>query len=294
MELAKIAIDEISERIDPSAIKNFIVSNPDMPMCSFDISKKHPFILDGVSFAICIGGAGRLKINFKEYELKKNSTITILPHFVTELIESSDDFVIEFLIFSVDFITHIPNPSNFDISKNIIQNPCIVVSDEQAQILLDFHSFIVKQYQRVDHPFRAELVKLLLVSLLTEVGGIYSRMGTSSNNVASNHQEEIMYKFFKLLLEHHRTERSLTFYADKMCITSKYLSTVVKRTSGRTAFAWINDAIISSAKYMLKTSSMTILQISEELSFPNASFFGRFFKKYTKMTPLQYRRSELS
>lgn len=293
MELAKIAVDEISELIDPSAIKNFIVSNPDTPMCSFDLSSKHPFIIDGVLFAICIGGTGRLKINFKEYELKRHSTITILPHFVTELLERSDDFVVEFLIFSTDFITQIPKPSNFDISKNIIQNPCIEVSNEQAQILLDFHSFIVKQYQRVDHPFRTELAKRLLGSLLTEVGGIYSKLGSSSNNIASNHQEEIMYDFFKLLLEHHRTERSLSFYANKMCITPKYLSTVIKRTSGRTAFSWINDAIISSSKYMLKTSSMTILQISEELTFPNPSFFGRFFKKYTGMTPLQYRKSKL-
>ncbi|MFV0538448.1 MAG: helix-turn-helix domain-containing protein [Dysgonomonas sp.] len=74
-------------------------------------------------------------------------------------------------------------------------------------------------------------------------------------------------------------------------MTSKYLSSLIKEQTGRTAFAWINEIIISSIKHILKTTDKTILQISEDFNFPNASFFGRFFKKHTNMTPVEYRES---
>lgn len=289
MKFAKILLDDISDKIDPFAIKNFIISKS--ALTSPILSADHPFILDGVAFAICIKGKGRIKINFKEYDIEENSITTILPHFVIELLEKSDDLMMEFLIFSVDFLTDIPGPSNFDVSKNILQYPCIKVSDSEAQILLEFHAFIVKQYSRTEHPFRQEMARSLLCALLTEIGAVYSIRKMDEVIFETTHQEDVVHRFFRLLLVHHKTERSLSFYADKMCLTSKYLSTIVKATTGRTAFAWINEATIASAKYMMKTTELTILQISEELNFPNASFFGRFFKKHEGMTPMQYRNS---
>ena len=86
-------------------------------------------------------------------------------------------------------------------------------------------------------------------------------------------------------------ERSIAFYADKMFITPKYLSRVVKETSGVDIQQWIDDMVIMAAKALLKSSNMTILQISEDMSFANPSFFGTYFKKRTGMTPVQYRES---
>ena len=90
---------------------------------------------------------------------------------------------------------------------------------------------------------------------------------------------------------HYKQDRSVSFYADKLCLTSKYLSTVIKEVTGRSVLAWINETVIAEAKILLKTSEMTVMQISEELNFPNPSFFGRFFKQYTGVTPLKYRNN---
>lgn len=296
MKLAKIQIEDISEQIDPYAIKNFIIS--DQTVIFPPLSARFPFILDGVAFAICINGTARIKINFKEYDIEENTIITILPYFVTEFIEKSDNLMLEFLVFSVDFLTEMPSISNFDISRSIIQKPCLQILEEEADKYLEFHSFIVKQYKRKDHPYRKEMAKSLLYAMLTEIGSIYHSQinpnteGKENNKSSTSHQEELLYRFFGLLLQFHKQERSIQFYADKMCLTPKYLSTLVKEQTGRTAFTWINEALISSIKYMLKTSDKTILQISEELNFPNASFFGRFFKKHTGMTPGEYRESK--
>lgn len=295
MKLAKIQIEDISEHIDPFAIKNFIIS--DKAVLFPPLSSNFPFILDGVAFAICIKGNARIKINFKEYDIEKNMIITIMPQFVTEFITRSEDLMLEFLIFSIDFLTEMPNISNFDISRSIMQDSCIKISETEANKYLEFHSFIVKQYKRRDHPFRNEMAKSLLYAMLTEIGNIYyNRIKDVSahecdNMNTSSHQDELISRFFNLLLQYHKKERSLQFYASEMCLTPKYLSTIVKSRTGRTAFMWINEALIASAKHLLKTTTNTILQISDELNFPNPSFFGRFFKKHTGLTPVQYRET---
>lgn len=293
MRLAKIQLDNISEYIDPYAIKNFIIS--DKAVIFPPLSSNLPFVLDGVAFAICVKGKANIKINFKEYSIEKDMIITIMPYFVTEFIDKSDDLMLEFLIFSIDFLTEMPTIANFDISKSIMQDSCLKITETEAEKYMEFHSFIVKQYKRIDHPFRKEMAKSLLYAMLTEIGGIYyntlkKEIGALDVSTSSHH-EELISRFFKLLLLHHKQERSLQFYADKMCLTPKYLSTVIKEKTGRTAFTWINEALIASSKHLLKTTNMTILQISDEMSFPNASFFGRFFKKHTGSTPMQYREN---
>ncbi|MBB4037026.1 AraC-like DNA-binding protein [Dysgonomonas hofstadii] len=296
MDLTRIQLGEISEQIDPYAIKNFIISDKSVSLPP--MTTDYPFVIDGVVFAICINGSARIKVNFKEYEIEKNSIITIMPSFVIEYLWRSEDLMVEFLIFSVDFLPDMLSSASLDISRNIIRHPCLSISDNEAKTYLEFHSFIVKQYKRKDHPFRLGMTRGLLYSLLAEVGSLYyeqlkDKKEESETSGVTSHQEELVSGFFKLLLSHHRGEKTLQFYADKMCLTPKYLSTIVKERTGRTAFTWINEAMISSAKYLLKTTNNTILQISDELNFPNPSFFGRFFKKHTGMTPVQYRESEV-
>lgn len=291
MNLTEIQLEDIYEQLDPCAIKNFIIS--DKPVSFPAVSSTFPFTIDGVAFAICIAGNAQIMINFKKYEVCKNTIITIMPHFVVEYIERSDDLLIEFLIFAPDFITEMPKSKNINISQKIVQNSCLLLTDEDANRYLEYHSFVVKQYKRKDHPFRITMAQALLYSLLIEVGAIYYNQmkDIEENEEANSYQEELVYQFFQLILKHHKEERSMLFYANKMCLTPKYISTIIKKKTGRTSFVWINQVLISSIKYILKTTDKTILQISDEMNFPNPSFFGRFFKKHTSMTPVQYRES---
>lgn len=84
----------------------------------------------------------------------------------------------------------------------------------------------------------------------------------------------------------------MAFYARELCLTPKYLSSVVKKTTNRTVTEWINETVVLDAKTQLKSSQMTVQQIANYLNFPTPSFFGRFFKKHTGMTPKAYRLSE--
>ena len=87
-----------------------------------------------------------------------------------------------------------------------------------------------------------------------------------------------------------KKSESVSYYADKMFLTAKHLSTVVKEISGKTAGEWIDSLVVLEAKALLKSSEMSIQEIADELHFANQSFFGKYFKHHTGMSPKEYRR----
>ena len=112
---------------------------------------------------------------------------------------------------------------------------------------------------------------------------------TSDKRVHVSRQEDLFSQFMKLLSDHITSERSITYYASQLCITLKYLSTVVKLISGKTPTDWIREKLIDEMKYRLCHSQATIKEIAFQLHFPNNSFFGKYFKAATGVAPTRYR-----
>jgi len=103
------------------------------------------------------------------------------------------------------------------------------------------------------------------------------------------HNEALIEKFLNLVQMHYKQERGLEFYADKMCITSKHLSRVLRETGNKSPNDLIDDRVVLEAQALLKSTNMTIEQISDELNFPSQSFFGKYFKRVTGMSPKEYK-----
>ena len=101
-------------------------------------------------------------------------------------------------------------------------------------------------------------------------------------------KEQIFRDFLTLLEQHFTQERSISFYADRLCLTPKYLSTIVKEVSGKHGMQWIDDYVALEAKALLREGTMSVKQVSDKLNFPSQSMFGRFFKKMTGYSPKQY------
>lgn len=266
----------------------YILTNSSIPP---SFSNEHPFLLNGMLFGICLGGESRIKIDLKEYFLKPNTVFTILPNRIFESLEKSDDNFVEILFFSVDFMNDLPLPKNFEVFEKMKYQPCLEVSDENMREIIEYHSFISEACNKEKHIYREAVAKCLLCALIGLIGSLYVEGECNANLEINSRSEEIINEFSELLMLHHKMERNVSFYADKMCITPQYLSRTLKKITGRSISSWINEAVILDAKALLKSSNMTVVQISEELNFPNPSFFGRFFKQYAGITPLQYRES---
>lgn len=101
--------------------------------------------------------------------------------------------------------------------------------------------------------------------------------------------EELFDEFMVLLSENFTRERSVKFYASELCITPKYLTTVIKSVSGKTPTAWISEMVFKEMEHRLRYSQASIKEIAYGLHFPNTSFFGKFFKARSGMSPMQYR-----
>lgn len=273
-------------------VKTFVASNNNKDPLDKHFLFDHPFSFDGIVFGICMKGKARAKIDFKEYNVEKDSIIIILPGHILELLEQSEDFFIELLTFSDEFVIDMPLPKDLQIVKKIALNPVINALENNINTLIDYHSFIIKTFEtRKDSPFLAEMIKGLLYSLIMELATIYQDHSHIHSKKKNSRYEELTEHFFLLLFDHYKEERNVSFYADKICITPKHLSVILKETTGHPVNSWIDDTVIMGAKSLLKSTSFTVLQISEELNFPTASYFGRFFKRLTGMTPLEYRDS---
>jgi len=261
----------------------------------FDNSKAIPnfpdySVFNGLLLAFCLQGQQNIIIKGQEYVVKAPALITILPNNVFKTNTISDDFHSKTLFLSQNFTTSVTSPYSFKTLMLMEQNPWIKLSPQNLEDLLILRSLLIKYDKRTEMPFHFLMIKSILFSLLVEVGNIYLSNFESGSLGSKSREMVIAEQFFLLLTECNPTKRGISYYADKLCLSSKYLSSVVKKMTGYSIPKWINSNLISEAKNYLKTTDLTILEISERLKFPSPSFFVQFFKQNTGVTPLKYRR----
>ena len=140
------------------------------------------------------------------------------------------------------------------------------------------------------YPPDTNMARNILNNLLYIVNRIYTRLQLGSDR-ARNRKEEICHRLVQLIFEHYAHERRAQFYADKMGLSLQHLSTTVKQVTGRNILDLIAHVVMVDVKAKLKSTNMTIQEIAYSLNFPNASFFGKYFKRHMGMTPQEYRNS---
>ncbi len=250
----------------------------------------NPIILDMPVFAVCLQGEATVKLNLKNYPVSANSLVTFMPNHILHGYTSSPDFKGIFVAISKQFAQEIlPDlHSMLPLIMSFKSMPVIKLSDTEAQSLHEFHTFLWKRIKCECGAYRRKVIMGLLQSVLYEVLSIYQE---HYNYIVSrrSHNEDIFYNFVGLVERNFKHDRTVKYYADKMFITPKHLTTVIKQVSGRTASDWIDNFVILAAKVMLRSSSCTIQEVSADLNFPNQSFFGKYFKQRVGVSPSEFR-----
>lgn len=275
-----------------STTKDYFVS--DVVKENDILSLSYPTAVNRVIILLCVSGTMRIQINLAEYNVDRNTLLTIFPGSLCEIKKYDKDLGFKYLYFSPDFSLALNTPREIDFVEYVSKYPTLKLTDRQFDCLSEFHSFLLTQYQREKHPYEILLSQNLLASFMTEYVSLYYPLlhGDTAKGIESkNHDEELFWQLIKLLREHIKEERTVIFYANKMYLSPKYLSQRIKKVSGRSIMEWINNVTIIYIKSMLKTTNLTILQIADEMNFPNSSFLGSYFKKHTGITPLKYRKS---
>ena len=186
-------------------------------------------------------------------------------------------------------MTHINEA--FSLMIKAKQQPIIKLSPfEYNNIQQSFNFLISKIKTSVENPYNIQIVQNALLTLAYECVGVT----TKSDNIEppSSKKEALFNSFINLISQNHKQEHSVTYYAEKLFITPKYLARVVDEISHKPAKRWIDEYITLEAKMMLRSTQKTIQGISDELNFPDMSFFGKFFKRMTGMSPKAYRENK--
>lgn len=139
--------------------------------------------------------------------------------------------------------------------------------------------------------YRRESVILLLRLFFLELYNFY-KVNSSDNMITIDiHKKELTHKFLQLVKNNYKVDRSVTFYANALCITPKYLTMVVKEVSGKSAKDWITEYMILELKGLLANSTLNIQEIAERTRFPNKTSLERFFRRHTGLSPLRYKKN---
>ena len=251
---------------------------------------EYPFKVDVTVAIICIKGTMEGVINLKPYTTNGACLIIILPGQIMEYKFISEDFEGLFLIMSSKFTDSLmPNAQDrFPLHLFVRDNPAISLDEEALQGMIDYFEMLKRVFQIKEHPYRMDVARHLTLAFFYGAG-VYFHNIANNDNRNKTHHEILVEKFLHLVQSHYKEQRGLEFYAGKLCVTPKHLSKVIKATSNKTANEWIDDHVALEAKALLKSTNMTVEQISDELNFPSQSFFGKYFKRVTGMSPRDYK-----
>lgn len=254
---------------------------------------RFPSRLNALIIGVGTEGETSLTSNLQEFRLKKDSLFIISPKHILQ-VQSNNRFKAHLIVIAPDFLKRI----NIDTKRMMPlflqfgSLPCMELTHAESQSLRSFISMVEQELKGSETDFSSEIIGGLIAATIYKVGDILTHYLTEHPEVDSpihNRAEEYFRQFTELLGEHYKHERSVGFYARQLCITPKYLTTLIKRISGKSVSEWIDNYVILEAKTLLKYSNMSVQEIAYYLNFPNQSFFGSYFKRNAGMSPSQYK-----
>lgn len=238
---------------------------------------------------ICREGSIELEINLKTHHFTAGKVVCLLPEHILYIKEISADFVgcgfIAGEKFWKEARREVENMNPFYIT--VRDFPCIPVEMQQSELLLRYLDIFREKYRSPRTSHNRIIVRKLFTILLYEIYHLY--VGVIGQLPQPDKKEKMFQEFLKLLAANFRKEKGVGFYADYFQVTTRYFSNVIKEISQASAAEWIDNYIVAEAKVLLRTTTLSIKEISEELNFPDQSFFGKYFKRNTGISPKEYR-----
>lgn len=252
---------------------------------------RRPHKFDFFLFVNHTAGGVKFKIDMEEYEVTKGGNIiSCLPGQIVALESFTPDFDADVMILSSEFMESLlvylkgTIPVRFGMKRQIVMS----VDEQGMQMQKIFVKAVRHVLANVENPYRLQLAQHVMMAIFYASDKPLEMSG--KNDAMRTNADVLSKQFLEIVKDNFRRERQLKFYADALCITPRYLSRVVKECTGSSAADWIERYVILEARALLKSTTMTIQQISDELNFPSQTFFGKYFKRRVGMSPKEYRR----
>lgn len=253
--------------------------------------KSFPIQLDMNVCFLCTSGQIDLEIDLNMYTLHEGDAAMILTGSFLRVIRIKDSARIAFIAINSDFLKYVGNVKTVIEHVNKVKRmPVSHMEPDMMEESLMIYNEIKKKLSNPDYRFKEEVAKSYIqIMLCNFFDRFVLKNETTEEQAPKSRKEELFKNFIKLVKDNYLNHRSITFYADKLCVSPKYLSSVVHKVSEKYATDWINQYVILEAKSMLRMEYTNIKDVSNHLNFANQSFFAKFFKKHTGYTPKEYK-----
>ena len=254
-----------------------------------------PITNDTIWSVVTITGSLTLQIDGKSLIMTPSTLMVLAPgHLISDFYVSDDfsGFAINSTLNNLE--AFLPVMSRVLLCYKVFWgNPVIQIDKDELEDQLLYHKLLKKKTSEKNTLAYSELVvDNICRAIIFETLNLYiKRLDIAEKSTKSTRSEQLFYHFIMMVENRFKKTRVLNDYADAMCISPKHLSALVKEVSGRTAGSWIDAYVIAEAKRLLSSTKMSILEISEELNFANQSFFGKYFKHITGLSPSQFRNN---
>lgn len=277
------------------SIENYIIlydnyenENPLQKLYGKTLSK-----IEQMVFILITNGQITINVNGEESTIKHKEYIVITPDSIFEIKHASHDFKFQMIIFYPELTKDCF--SDLGINYNLMSLTHIfkhkTCGDEIFKYKTDLYYELKQELSRPQYKlqklFARSIANLIFINNIN-----FFNLDVTCSGKKMSKQVNIYNKFLNLLNEYSATNREVQFYAEKLGITPKYLSAVTIEYSGKNASSWIDEYVITKAKNLLREQSYNIKDVSEHLNFPSQSFFGRYFKRITGVSPKQFLNSQ--
>lgn len=252
-----------------------------------------PCHINALILGVGLEGETDISLNLRDFRVRKDTLFVVAPQTIVQM-RSADGFRSHVLVISEEFMRRM----NLD-TKRIIPifmqygaHTCLDLAPEEVRSVRSFISLVDAELHERESAFSRDVLGGLISAVIYKTGEIMSRYLVRHPEAEvrlHSRGEEYFRRFIELLGQYYRQERSVGFYARQLCITPKYLTTLIKRISGRSVSDWIDIYVVMEAKTLLRYSNRSIQEVAYCLNFPNQSFFGSYFKRLTGLSPSEYK-----
>ena len=259
----------------------------DSTVFSLMMRQNPPFIINDHRLGIIMSGEAEINLNLQDRHLTSGTLVYISPGTIIHPKRLSSDFH----IYGIALFHNFPMPfaqgqmpSAFNGQVRDFQLPASKEDIATAKHILD----TIWQIVHASDNYHRPTVTALVAAQMHHYDHLFHQQ---ANQLASTHSREqtIFNRFLQLVTQHCVEHHQIGYYAKRMCLTERYLSTVIRKTSGTTAKDWIDRALVTRIKIELRHTDKSAAQIAEEMHFTNPSFFSKYFRRLTGKTPGEYK-----
>lgn len=264
---------------------------------SFSDKTVTPMRLDGMLLMLIHKGSINFEVNTENYRAGKGDVLVVRPGTLLSFGYVGKETSFTLLFISTAFL----NSLNIDLNSvelsTLVSRPRTVnrLTQPETELLRRYFDLLdLNAGDNTGSVFSTRIARTLLTAMVYEI--IRFAMGKielepPQGDARSDRSRDYAYRFMELLHVHYNRERNIDFYARKLCISSKYLTGIIKNATGFSAAQWINRIVILEAKNMLRFSNKTVQEVAYAFNFPSQSAFGKYFKRITGMSPAAYIKS---